>query len=86
MLPADEFYRRGQRGGWVVGTVRYPADLLRDRQLAERDFWREFPVGDRTVRFPASPVRVHGTGTALTGVPGLDDGAADVAARFGELS
>jgi crotonobetainyl-CoA:carnitine CoA-transferase CaiB-like acyl-CoA transferase len=86
MLPADEFYRRGQRSGWVVGTVRYPADLLRDHQLAERDFWRELPVGDRAARFPASPIRVHGAGTVLTGVPELDDGAADVAVRFGELS
>ena len=73
ILPADEFYHRGQQAGWLVGTVRYPEDLVADAQLESRKFWQ--PVGwlGESIPMPRSALRIDGVAVCIAGPPELDE-------------
>lgn len=60
---------RLQRAGVPCGRVRTIDEVLEDPQLAARGMLMEVQAGDRSIRIPANPVRLSGTGPLRSSPP-----------------
>ena len=66
-LSKMEIYEEGQRRGIMTCPVSTPADLLANRQLEVRNYWKEIPAsGEGGHRVPGPPVRVEAASPVST--------------------
>ncbi len=72
-MTALEAYEEGQRRRLLVGLVSTPRDLVENRQLRARGWYRPVAVDSREVEFPGPPYRLSATPATVAPPPRLGE-------------